>query len=185
LQTGLRRSELITFPCHYIVNSATNGSRKVFQVFLDPSDMDLKGGQARTIHLSKSLMDRLWQYCHAYRPMLLQRNEGGNPTALFLTVHGKPYTYTGIGKLCDQLSNRVAFPFNCHMLRHTYATHTLHALRASMNTGNALLYIRERLGHRSIVTTEKYLHYLDQIEDHVLNRYQEEIDGLFVEQVVA
>src|SRR3546814_2143803 len=67
---------------------------------LSPKDMDLKGGQSRTIHISKSLMDRLWQYCHTYRPMLVQRNEGLDSNSLFLTVQGTPYTYTGIGKLC-------------------------------------------------------------------------------------
>lgn len=186
LQTGLRRSEIITVPSKYIVNTTScNAKRRVYEIALSASDMNLKGGQPRTIHFSKALMDRLWQYCHTYRPMLVARNKGIDRATLFLTVDGTPYSYTGIGKLCEQISRRVGFHLNCHMLRHTYATHTLHALRQTLNMGNALLYVRERLGHSSIVTTQKYLHYLDQIEDDVMNRYQEEIDDLFVGRVAA
>jgi len=39
-----------------------------------------------------------------------------------------------------------------------------------------LIYVRDRLGHSSITTTEKYLHFLDDIEDDLRTSYQEEIE---------
>jgi integrase len=38
--------------------------------------------------------------------------------------------------------------------------------------------VRDRLGHASVTTTERYLHYLEEVEDDVMTKYQEEIDGL-------
>jgi integrase len=43
---------------------------------------------------------------------------------------------------------------------------------------NPLMYVRDRLGHSSITTTEKYLHFIDDIADGVMNDYQREIDNL-------
>jgi integrase len=41
---------------------------------------------------------------------------------------------------------------------------------------HALLYVRDRLGHASVTTTEKYLHSLSELEDALMNDYQSEID---------
>ncbi|OWW21134.1 tyrosine-type recombinase/integrase [Noviherbaspirillum denitrificans] len=180
LQTGLRRMELATFPEHYVMNGGMAGpDRRVFPVLLDPAHVQIKGRQKRTIHLTRHLLDQLWQYRHTYRPMLARRHGGAEPATLFLTADGRPFTNGGMGKIFEAISRRVGYKVHCHMLRHTYATHTLHALRSAMNIGNALLYLRERMGHSHISTTEKYLHYLEQIEDGVLNDYQREVDQLF------
>ena len=64
------------------------------------------------------------------------------------------------------------------MLRHTYATHTLYEMRQRKTQIDPLLYIRDRLGHSSILTTEKYLHYLSEVEENLITSYQEEIDSL-------
>jgi integrase len=64
------------------------------------------------------------------------------------------------------------------MLRHTYATHMLAALAKSRNVGNALLYIRDRLGHSSVKTTEKYLHYVDAVAESIMDEYQNDLTAL-------
>jgi len=73
----------------------------------------------------------------------------------------------------------LSFHVNPHMFRHTYATHTLKSLRQKKGLGfEPLLYVRDRLGHTSITTTERYLHFLHEIEDDLVNSYQQEIDAI-------
>jgi integrase/recombinase XerD len=62
--------------------------------------------------------------------------------------------------------------------RHTYATYTLAYMRKHKSATDPLLYVRDRLGHSSVSVTERYLHYLDAIEDDLITAYQDEIDNL-------
>ena len=64
-------------------------------------------------------------------------------------------------------------------LRNTYATHTLKSLMQKKSLRfNPLLYVRDRLGHSSITTTERYLHFLDELEDDLRTQYQQEIEDI-------
>ena len=65
-----------------------------------------------------------------------------------------------------------------HMLRHTYATYTLYEMRKRGSSVDPLMYVRDRLGHSSITTTEQYLHYLSLVEDEVVTDFQDEIDHI-------
>ena len=76
-------------------------------------------------------------------------------------------------------SKKDGFRVNAHMLRHTYATYTLHAFRERRFKGDALLYLRERLGHSSIETTMIYLHLLDEIDSDLITKYDKEIDKMY------
>ena len=178
LATGLRKEELLTFPKSYVVNSQGYQVKSHYVVNLSPNEMSTKGSNERSIHIPKSLMEDLWQYVIHERSALSKRSSG-EVTNLFLNDRGEAYS-TKSNTLNARL-NLLNLPFDVspHMLRHTYATHTLATLqnRSDLNF-NPLLYVRDRLGHSSITTTEKYLHFIDDIADGVLNDYQREIDTL-------
>ena len=141
--------------------------------------MKLKCDRSRIIHVPTLLMGDLWEYSIFERPKRENRSKILHKE-LFLTELGKPYSESAIGRIFSKISGTVGFQVTPHMLRHSYATHTLHKMREMKSKIDPLLYIRDRLGHSSVTTTERYLHFLNSIEDDLINDYQTEIDGLFV-----
>ncbi|MBL8256281.1 MAG: tyrosine-type recombinase/integrase [Pseudoxanthomonas mexicana] len=175
VETGIRVEELTTFPCSYVVDPDSIAGRPSFIVVrLSPADMATKGAVERTIHVPRSLMSSLWLYVLTQRPSRAL----GSSAALFVTQRGQPYKTRSVWKLYRENDGLVGRDVNPHLLRHTYATHTLVALTKHINAGNALLYVRDRLGHASIRTTEIYLHYVDDMTISVAARYQSEISQL-------
>lgn len=180
LSTGIRKEELLTFPKHYIINPQKQ-PRNNYVIPLSARDMELKGSHSRSIHVPKPLMEDLWQYVIHERSQLTQRS-GVDHQTLFLNKQGQPFSIKS--NAFNSMFKRLALPFHVtpHMLRHTYATHTLKALMMRKDLSfNPLMYVRDRLGHSSITTTEKYLHFIDDISDAVLNDYQREIDAILSE----
>ncbi len=176
LQTGLRKDELVTFPLKYIRNPNSNNTQTFFVVLLDPMEMRTKGSKERKIHIPLKLMSDLWEYT-LHERYQLEISGGKRQVKLFLNRYGQPYANSGLSlnKLWDGLG--LDFKVGPHILRHTYATHTLYELRKKNDIGvDPLIYVRNRLGHSSVVTTQKYLHLLDDIEDDLMNAYQDEID---------
>lgn len=181
LTTGIRKEELLTFPARYIANPQRLPVTNNYVVRLSPNEMALKGSHERSIHLPRSLMEDLWQFRIHERSELSQRSLMDYPN-LFLNKEGHPFSVTS--NAFNYMLKRLGLPFHVspHMLRHTYATHTLKALMMRKGLDfNPLLYVRDRLGHSSITTTEKYLHFIDDISDGVLNDYQREIDAILNE----
>lgn len=179
LTTGMRREELATFPRKYVINPATYTKHRSFiRVDLNPRDMMIKGNQPRGIDVPRTVMENLHQYVIHERHRLEVISGQSQPT-LFLTANGTPFANDGAAFLgIVKKSGSVAgIPYvNVHMLRHTYATHTLHAMMKLKAQTHALLYVRDRLGHASVTTTEKYLHCFLELEDALMNEYQSEID---------
>lgn len=175
LLTGLRKEELLTFPVTCVSAPQSISARSHVVVELDPQQMSTKGGKPRTIHVPISLMADLWDYVIHERHETI-RQHGTDPKTLFVTAKGNPWS---IRTSFNNSLNRLDLSFACHphILRHTYATHTLKSLLSRKSTTfNPLIYVRDRLGHSSITTTEKYLHFLDDIEDDLRTSYQEEIE---------
>ncbi len=175
LLTGLRKEELLTIPVHCISAPQSISARSHVVVELDPQEMSTKGDKPRTIHVPISLLADLWDYVIHERHEAI-RQHGTDPKTLFVTAKGKSWS---IRTSLNNSLNRLALSFACHphILRHTYATHTLKSLMSRKSTTfNPLIYVRDRLGHSSITTTEKYLHFLDDIEDDLRTSYQEEIE---------
>lgn len=178
LTTGLRKQELLTFPVKYIRNpSEFVGSKYHVRVNLDPGDMVLKGGKPRGIDIPMGLMEDLWRYVQ------LERGRRSNITGehqkiLFLNSQGLPWSSKGRG--LNKVYNDLGLPFHVrpHILRHTYATHSLYFLRKLKTTFDPLLYIRDRMGHASLSTTEQYLHYLSILESDVMDQFQTELDEM-------
>ena len=179
LTTGLRREELATFPLKYVIDPATYTKHRSFiRVNLDPRDMAIKRNQPRGIDVPRTVMEDLWQYVIHERHRLQSIQGQAQPT-LFLTEDGLPYAndgaaFLGIVKRAGEIAG---IPYvNVHVLRHTYATHTLYAMMKSKAQTHGLMYVRDRLGHASVTTTEKYLHCFSELEDALMNDYQNEID---------
>lgn len=180
-QTGLRSAELRSFPVKYLfdpMRRADLAGKASYRMRLSPNDMSLKGGKVRSIDVPLPLLTDLWAYLILERPRRA-RHAGDAPTALFLTERGAPYSDKAIEKVFWRLQQRVGFPVTPHMLRHVYATYTLHGLRERGFKGDALLYLRDRLGHSSVNSTQIYLHLLEQIDAALMMRHEHELNALF------
>lgn len=177
LATGIRVDELVSFPLRYVVDPRAHPSvTSFFSVRLDCKDMRTKGSVSRTIHVPRDLMAMLWAYISVARASRARYSDGDHKQ-LFLTEEGREYKTRSVWKIYH-LSTALATRVNPHMLRHTYATHTLRALAKVMNIGNALFYVRNRLGHASIKATEMYLHYIDDAVVSVMDKYQSELTDI-------
>ena len=157
LTTGMRREELATFPLKYILNHATSTKYRSFvRVDLNPKEMKIKRNQPRGIDIPRTVMEDLHQYVIHERYRLESISGQPQPT-LFLRADGAPYANDGAAFLgIVKKSGKIAgIPYvNVHVLRHTYATHTLYAMMKSKAQTHALLYVRDRLGHASVTNTE-------------------------------
>ncbi len=183
LQTGLRSEEFRTFPLSYVVSptSDADGQLKNHNVVLcRPEDMRLKGSKPRKIHVPRLLMDDLWEYSVFDREKRIKRSNH-SPETLFLTRDGNAYSASAIKRVYNSVSDKVGFRVTPHMARHTYATYTLHGLRERGYKGDALMYLRDRLGHSSVTTTQRYLHLLEEIDADLMIAFEEEVNALFME----
>lgn len=176
ITSGLRKEELLTFPMEYIVDPSKYPDSKLnFRVNISPQHMKIKNKKARGIDIPRNVMQELWNY------MRFERNERANMAnksdkgLLFLNQYGKAWACGGRGlnKVYSDLN--LEFKIKPHILRHTYATHLLYVLSKKKHPFEPLIYVRDRLGHRSVKTTEQYLHYLELVEDEIMDEIQLDI----------
>lgn len=181
LQTGLRREEIATFPSAYIFNPSSRGTTtRNIKIRLDPNDghgMNTKGSKPRYLFVSRRLMQDLYQY----KTQVRGERSGLNTQSqkpLFLSQSGRPFANHGkaierivrnIGKACEIRT----YP---HMLRHTYATHTLYAMRKTNSGIDPLVYLQKQLGHASIEQTMTYAHVLDDSPEDAVLEYDDELN---------
>ncbi|AWT11897.1 MULTISPECIES: site-specific integrase [Pseudomonadaceae] len=183
VRTGLRSCEARTFPQKYVFNPRLKkGLRpgQMISVALDPSDMYLKYSRPRTIDVPWSLMEDMWSYSLHVREV---RKAAGNEraTALVLTKQGRQYSKDSIVDVMKAYERKCGFYVRAHMLRHTYGTYTLRALRKSRDfQGEPLLYVRDRMGHSDVQTTMVYLHLINQLEAQSVLAHEDEIDMMFL-----
>lgn len=181
LLTGLRKSEILSFPLSYVINPHNTSARSHIKVDLSPIEMLIKGSTERSIMVPVTLMSDLWDYVLHERSALLKGQK--KPTdKLFVTRYGEAWSLKS-KSFNNQLSAlNLDFKAHPHMLRHTFATHTLKDLEGRKSegklAGNPLRIVQSLLGHSSIMTTEAYLHFLHEIEDDLTTAYQLEIEKL-------
>ena len=180
LQTGMRKSEILTFPVKYIHNPTHNTkSKAMIRVQLNSQDMIVKGKKDREIDIPRKLMEQLWEYVIHDRNQNILNNNTPEPATLFVNRFGRPYSRgSSLNTMLKDLN--LSFHLYPHIFRHSYATHSLYHMREKGTKSDPLLYIKERLGHSSINTTIKYLHYLSDVEDDLITAYQEEIDAISI-----
>jgi len=115
-----------------------------------------------------------------HRRQGMRHMERPDHRALILNDAGNPYSRTGVVAVMKSIERQVGFHVRAHMLRHTYGTYTLRALRASANfAGEPLLYVRDRLGHSDVQTTAIYLHLINQLEAQLILAHEDHVDRLF------
>jgi len=189
VQTGLRKEELLTFPESYIQDPSTKRGKAIVPVVISSKDMVVvngqggtKGNKERTIHIPNALYERLWQYKLHERNELLLKNGISEQKALFLNRFGQTYSIKGT-ILNSELKKIVGRnEISIHKLRHTYATFKLYGLRNNPDyRGDPLVYVQDRLGHSSILTTQIYLHYLEDLEGDLMTEYDQDIDQICLE----
>ncbi|WP_245922395.1 site-specific integrase [Nocardia nova] len=118
--------------------------------------------------------------------LLVDGPDGVEPAVFWLTENGEPMTRSGwkgvfrdANRRCG--NHRVRVWVHAHTLRHSFAVVTLEQLHRghiaaqadrnreqrrsySLIFGDPLDWVRRRLGHRSVVTTQIYLHALAELE---------------------
>ncbi|WP_354691376.1 tyrosine-type recombinase/integrase [Phytobacter sp. RSE-02] len=183
VRTGLRSCEARSFPLKYVFNPRLkNGLRRgqMISVALEPSDMQIKYDRPRIIDVPWSLMEDMWSYSLHQREMRNSRGDG-SVTALLLTNEGKQYSKDAVVDIMKFYERKCGFYVRAHMLRHTYGTYTLLALRKTKEfEGEPLMYVRDRLGHSDVQTTMIYLHLINQLEAQSVLAYEDEIDMMFM-----
>jgi len=183
LQTGLRREEIATFPLSYVFNpDARHGKGNTVKVTLDPYDgtgMKTKGMKEREIRISRRFMADLYRYSVLQRGELAAKS-GVLQKTLFLTQDGLPYANSGksIEVMVRENAAKAGIKSHPHMLRHTYATHTLVAAQRNPAAFgiNPLVFLQRQLGHASIATTMIYLHLVNELVDDAVLAYDDELN---------
>lgn len=131
---GLRLSEVLALRV-----SDIDGERRLLRITQG------KGAKDRLVPLSPTLLDELRAYWRLYRPR----------DWLFAGRTGQPVSATALQRAYTQAKRAagVSTPGGLHGLRHAYATHQLAA-------GLPVERLQRLMGHRSIQTTLRYVHWL-------------------------
>lgn len=183
LRTGLRRMELATIPIDYI-KKALRDRGKTRNIFLrlDPSDgfgIKTKRGTIRDVYVSRKFLLQVDQYITQHRGERCSLG-AGDSVRLFLNQNGQPYANEGKGleKIVRDIGKKIGLDVHPHMLRHSYATHTLISLQRSRLDLDPLIYLSSQLGHSSIETTRIYLHIANDYVDNAVLQYDDELNEI-------
>jgi Site-specific recombinase XerD len=149
-ETGARLDELVNLRLANIVR--TNGC--VTLRILG------KGSKLRYVPIDPAAVEHLDAYLKEFHP------HSNNDDYLFYTLHDgkhtqmKPgtvdYMMKKYGAKAHEIDNTIPVDLHCHMLRHSIAM-------AMLKNGIPISYIRDYLGHSSIVTTTIYSHADDEM----------------------
>ncbi|MCQ9471127.1 tyrosine-type recombinase/integrase [Pseudomonas alliivorans] len=184
LHLGLRREEIAAFPLAYVSDpdKATRTERNL-RIRLDPFDgsgMVTKGCKPRDIYVSRQFMAELYRYVTKVRGARTSLSKPPQK-ALFLNQSGEPYGDDGksLNRIISQTGKRAGIKVHTHMLRHSYATHTLVSLQRNRANGlDPLVFVQRQLGHSSIQTTMVYLHLVNEMADEAVLAYDDELNAL-------
>jgi len=126
---------------------------------------DGKGGKDRRVPLPKPILLRLRRYWKEERP------ESTTPL-LFVSAEGRAIHDTTVQKTFNAAQEEAKLPRRAtvHTLRHSYATHLV-------ENGISLRTIQDILGHKSMKTTEVYMHVTLPGTEHL----QEVLDRLMAD----
>jgi site-specific recombinase XerD len=183
VETGLRREEAAALACATLPQPSGSADA-MLRMVLDPTKTPTKGHKARWVQMSAQLFAALWQYREVERPRLaiLYKHKYGRSTQrLFLNRYGEPLSLQGLDNAFGRASKRSGIHCTPHMLRHTFGTYELLRLEKVLNQGNALLWVKERMGHSSIQTTMRYLHLATAAGQDTLDDYQKAVTSMMAE----
>jgi len=137
--TGIRKNELMNLT--------------LADVNLEEELLRINGGKEakdRVVPLTAVACSFLESYIKGIRAKLLGAKTSKR---LFLSLRGLPIARNTLGSVVEKYARqaRVKKHVTCHLWRHTCATHLLQR-KANLR------HVQEILGHRSLATTERYLH---------------------------
>ncbi len=150
LQTGLRRSEICSLTIDDIKFSTrtTVGYAQVQKG---------KGGKARSVVLNNAAQKALKEY------LALRPKDTGH-SQIFLNNRLKPCNPAAISAIFKKYMKKAGInDASFHSLRHTFATH-------SLRKGTNIIVVQEALGHQSLTTTQKYVHFLREMMEEQLTK---------------
>jgi site-specific recombinase XerD len=184
LYTGLRREEIAAFPLAYIFDPNKAGrTERNLRIQLNPFDgsgMVTKGSKSRDIYVNRKFMAELYRYMTKVRGERVSLSKPSQK-ALFLNQFGEPFGDDGksLNRIISQTGKRAGIIVHTHMLRHSYATHTLVSLQRNPASGlEPLVFVQRQLGHSSIQTTMVYLHLVNEMADEAVLAYDDELNAL-------
>lgn len=140
--TGIRKAELLA-----LTVSNVNFEDELLRI------NDGKGGKDRVVPLTSVACRFLETYIKAIRPQLLRNRQYPFTERLFISKWARPLGRSTLDVIITKSAKQAGIKkkVTCHVWRHTCATHLL------QNHAN-LRHLQEILGHRSLATTERYLH---------------------------
>ncbi|MCT5034564.1 site-specific integrase, partial [Pseudomonas aeruginosa] len=158
-------------------------SERNVRIYLDPFDgsgMATKGSKPREIYVSRQFMAELYRYATKVRGERASLSKIF-PKTVLLNQWGEPFGTDGksLNRIIRDAGQHAGIKVHTHMLRHTYATHTLASLqRTSVRGLNPLVFVQRQLGHSSIQTTMVYLHLINEMADEAVLAYDDELNEL-------
>ncbi|QYG02519.1 tyrosine-type recombinase/integrase [Massilia sp. NP310] len=180
LLSGMRREEIVHLSYTVLPNPCGRDISKLVPMTLDNRLTPTKGSKTRTVMLPYDLAAALWNYfCIEWplRNLKFQQREGRDSEKLFLSSHGYEYSIRYLNNALSTISSKTGITCRPHMLRHTYGTYEFLRVHRKYNSTQALLWLRDRMGHSSISDTEKYVHTAALLSNDELDQYQLTILG--------
>lgn len=164
-ESGLRIGETLGLR-HEDMLTGKNNAIKVIPRVDNCNFVRAKGGLARTVYVSKQLMQCYSNYLIEEYPETIDCD------FVFVVIKapgkgeiGKPLSYQTVNSLFRRLSKKTGIKVNPHLFRHTHATELI---RAGWN----MSYVQKRLGHTNIQTTiNSYIHLNDQDLKEEYNKF--------------
>jgi site-specific recombinase XerD len=177
LLCGLRREEAAGLDIRVLPSPAGHDPSRAIKMTLDPAQTPTKGSKERWVNLPYPLAGKLHDYLMRERPPLtkkFKKKYGRHTTKLFLTQFGEELSLDGLDDQFQKASKASGIKCHPHMLRHTFAVNELVRMSGKPST-NALLWVRDRLGHVSIATTQDYLKAADLVNHDDMDGYVAEL----------
>lgn len=178
LLTGMRREEVVALDYRVVPNPAGHNSNKQLPMALNPMLTPTKGGKERVVMLPYDLAVALWDYFQRDWPRLnatFKRMHGKESTRFFLSHYGEELSIRYLNNAFTKVSRKTGIKGHPHMLRHTFGTYELLRMSKKEGQSKALLWVRDRMGHSSITTTEVYIHAVDLIQNDDVDGYQSDV----------
>lgn len=178
LLTGMRREELVALDYRVVPNPAGHDPDKQLEMTLNARLTPTKGGKTRTVMLPYDLAVALWDYfCRVWPKLnvLHKRKYGRDTTRFFLSAAGDELSIRYLNNAFAKISARTGIVCHPHMLRHTFGTYELLRMMKKREVNLALMWVRDRMGHSSITTTEMYVHAVDLVQHDDVDDYQAEL----------
>lgn len=179
LLTGMRREEIIGLDYRVVPNPAGHDPKKQLRMLLDPTMTPTKGSTERFVMLPFDLAVALWDYfCREWpkrHALYARKNDGASTTRFFLSALGDHFSIKHLNNAFAKVSAHTGIQCHPHMLRHTFGTYELMRMSKKHGESKALLWVRDRMGHSSITTTERYIHAADLVANDEVDGYQADL----------